>query len=480
MKHKHILLVGIFLFFFSGCTKLIEEPKALTEGTFYNNIAELQGAVFAIYDKINLAYRVDRFFINECKVDYGYARSTYVTVDDFKALDPTNISRTGNVWAALYLAIRDANLVIKNAGRAAGDATQINALVAEARFLRAFAYFDLVRLWAGVPLRDENNMQELHVPRADVNDIYKFIEADLQFAVANLPAKSAVEGRPQITAAKAVLAHVYLEMQRWGDARREAFDVIASKDYALVNVTVSDDFYTIFGPDVNGTSEEVFYLKYTDVLGYGSKHAVYAHHPGAPYTNGRGYFGAYTDSERNPVIKNWDDNDLRKAFNLYSWNIGLGDHTLLYKKFIDPDLSNPNETSNDHPAYRYADVLLFYAEAEAKANNAPTLDAMEKLNMVRRRAYGKNPLIASTVDYNLSDYQTLDAFLDLIIKERGYEHMYEGKRFLDLKRMGKLEEVIKNAHNIDVDEASLLWPIPNIEYDYNHAIDPATDQNPGY
>jgi hypothetical protein len=181
----------------------------------------------------------------------------------------------------------------------------------------------------------------------------------------------------------------------------------------------------------------------------------------------------------NPVLKNWDRNDFRYSYNWYSQTFGLGSTTVLNKKFVDK--SAVTAANNSYPMYRYADLLLFYAEAASRVSNGPTADALEKLNMVHRRAYGKNPLIPdASVDFKLSDYPTEDVFTDLVIKERGYEDCSEAKRWLDLKRLGVEKQVVLAVKGIAVADKFLLWPIPTTEYNYNKAINPATDQNPGY
>ena len=180
------------------------------------------------------------------------------------------------------------------------------------------------------------------------------------------------------------------------------------------------------------------------------------------------------------VIKNWDKNDLRYTYGWYAWNIGLGANSILNKKYSDPLAINANGAGNDFPLYRYADVLLLYAEADCRASGSPAADAMEKLNMIHRRAYGKNPVSPdASVDFKLSDYNK-DTFVDLVLKERGYETQFEAKRWLDLKRTGKVKEIIKAATGKDVADKHLLWPIPVSELNYNSAIDPVKDQNPGY
>ena len=150
------------------------------------------------------------------------------------------------------------------------------------------------------------------------------------------------------------------------------------------------------------------------------------------------------------------------------------------KKFIDPNSLEFAGAGNDVTWYRYADLLLIYAEAAARAGNGPTPDAMEALNQVHRRAYGKAPAAASSVDFRLADYATTASFLNVVLKERGYEFQYEGKRWLDLKRTGKAREIILAAKAKTITDKHFLWPIPVSELNYNKAIDPVKDQNPGY
>jgi hypothetical protein len=196
---------------------------------------------------------------------------------------------------------------------------------------------------------------------------------------------------------------------------------------------------------------------------------------GTPYLGIDGYYAIYSNTT-NPLYANWDDNDFRKSFGWYSWNTPLGPTLILNKKFTDPGSKTPD---NSYPMYRYADLLLLYAEATSLAGGAPTADAMEKLNMVHRRAYGYDPLQVSPVDFQLGDYD-LSSFVTLVIRERGYETQAEGKRWLDLVRSGKAAQYIQAAWGKTVSQKAFLWPIPVSELNYNKALDPAKDQNPGY
>jgi hypothetical protein len=207
-----------------------------------------------------------------------------------------------------------------------------------------------------------------------------------------------------------------------------------------------------------------------------------------PYDN-MGAVGIYTDYVNNKVIANWDNKDLRYQYTLYKQTSNgtlnaLTKTGMICVKFRDSEWTGGSTTANDNPIYRYADVLLYYAEAACRAAGAPTQDMMDKVNMVRRRAYGYHPTQTSDVDYKLADYSTQEAFIDLVLKERGYETAFEGKRYNDLKRCGKLAEAALAAGRIsslsEVGDAAYWWPIPSDEFNYNTALDATKDQNPGY
>jgi hypothetical protein len=333
----------------------------------------------------------------------------------------------------------------------------------------------MVRNWAGVPLRTEDNMTEPDVPRSSVDEVYALILSDALFAEQNLPDNPTSIGRPTKWAAKTLLSEIYLNRGMWAESAARAKEVIDAAKYSLVPVSVPEDFQKIYGPEVVNTSEEIFYFKYNRQQGFGL--VSYAHRATDQYKYfaGGGVYAQYTDSVANSFIKTWDKEDLRKEHILYNVDIGLGPNSCLFRKFRDPVSSN---AGNDYPWYRYADLLLFHAEAESRANDGPNAAAMESLNKVHRRAYGYDANVPSPVDFAVGDYDA-DSFIDLVVRERGYETMYEGKRWLDLKRLGIAKQRILEVKGIVVAEAHMLWPIPNSELNYNKALTPA-DQNPGY
>ena len=478
---KKIIYIIFASFILLSCEDaLVEAPKSLAVETFYNTPAEVESAIAAIYtplrDCMGGLYPTQL----ECYTDYGYGRGSHAVLSNFQGLDGSNQSRIGGFWDRFYLSIRNSNIVIQNAPKGKNLSTaDVAKYLAESKFLRAFTYFTMVRNWGGVPIRTEENMTVQNIKRNTADEVYQLIYSDLQFAEANLPDSPAIAGKPSKWAAKSLLADVFFYQGKNAEARDKAKEVILSNKYSLVPVTTVDDFSKIFGPEVITTSEEIFYLKFSRLGSFqGFGYLMYLNHPGTKYFGGGGYYTVYSTTS-NPVIANWDKNDLRYSL-WYPYNIGLGSNSILTKKFIDPLAANPSGGGNDYPLYRYADILLLYAEADCRASGSISDDAVEKLNMVHRRAYGKNPVVAdATVDLKKADYNK-DSFVDLVIRERGYETQFEAKRWHDLKRTGKVKEIIKAATGKDVADKHLLWPIPVSELNYNSAIDPAKDQNPGY
>ena len=480
MKISKYILPAIALITLASCEDLLEEkPKSIVVETFFNTAAEVEAATNGIYTPLRSNNYTVYETTLECQADYAYGRGSWAPLHEYQGFNDANISRVAGLWNAFYLSIRNANLVIANAPK--GDAiseADIKKYVAEAKFLRAFNYFQLVRNWAGVPLRTEANMLETDLAKSTPEQVYALITADLTEAEQNLPDKPAMNGRPSKWSAKLLLADVYLNLKQYASARDKADEVIKSGKFSLVPVKTTADFQTnVFGPELVSTSEEIFFFKYTRQIAQGNYMLWITNHPSTGLFNFGGAYVVYGQTT-DPFYQAWNEKDIRKGL----WNkvnIGLGANTLLSSKFIDKAAIAQNGAGNDDPVYSYADALLIYAEAAAMAENSVTPAAMEAVNQVRRRAYGLAPTTAAPDDYVATAY-TATTFQDLVLQERAYEFHYLGKRWLDLKRTGKLKEVIQKSKNITVADKHLLWPIPNSEINFNKALDPSKDQNPGY
>jgi hypothetical protein len=464
-----------------SCEDLLkEEPKTAAVETFYNTAGEVESAVNAIYASLRSSNTVEQIVILDAHTDWGYGRGSRADYNGMQGFNAANINNAGSRWNTFYLGIRNANIVIQNApGGSSISQADINKNVAEAKFLRAFAYFQLVRSWGSIPIRTEENMTSRDLPKSPVTDVYNLILADLSFAENNLPETQSLVGKATKYAAKTMLADVYLTLGRYGEARDKSNEVIQSNKYSLVPVKTKTDFqWNLFGPTIITTPEEIFYFKYSRQAGQGNWILWVLSHASTGNFNFGGAYAHYSDAT-NPFYINWNNNDIRKSL----WdkiNFGLGANTLVSSKYVEPNaVEQSNGAGNDLPIYRYADALLIYAEASCMASNGPTVAGLEALNKVHRRAYGKDPNTSSNVDFVLTDYNK-SSFQDLVLQERAYEFIFEGKRWYDLKRTGKAADVIKAAKGITIAEKAYLWPIPVSELNFNKALDPSKDQNPGY
>ncbi|RDV15463.1 RagB/SusD family nutrient uptake outer membrane protein [Pontibacter diazotrophicus] len=485
---KRIIIASLVCLSFLGtsCEDLLEEEPLdrLSSKTFYKTLADGNAAVNAIYNPLRTNYGFRYGAQYTAVSDYASGQGFYIPVASYQGYPSSIISVTDGEWAYFYQAINLANIVLKYVpGINASDADK-NALLGEARFLRALNYYSLVRGWGGVPIRTSptEDFSSLGGKRASVAEVYSLIIDDLKYAETALPSSQSLAGKPTMWSAKTMLADVYLTIEDFANARDKADEVISSGVYSLVPVSQAADFEKIFGPDAVTSSEDIFSLKFqrTDDLSfipqfYAPSNSVYA-------STGWGTFFGFPTY---PLLRDWDRNDLRYDFNLYTSYPNRAGSTsqtsaaqpIRFGKFKDAGYA-PGE-GNDYPIYRYPDALLIYAEAASMANGEPTSLALERLNMVHRRAYGYTPDAASPVDFSLTGH-TAASFRDLVLTERAYEFLCEdGKRWFDLKRTGTLKEVIRNAKNIEVADSHLLFPIPQQEINSNPDLSSA-DQNPGY
>ena len=486
----------IFIFFslsvlLASCTKMLEEKpedRLFSEG-FYKTSSDAVAAVNAIYttfkDPNSYAFRYPEVY--QAMEDYATGKGQYIFFGQYKALPNTAAAITDGGWSAFYTTINTANIVLKYVPPISMNDNLKNALLGEARFLRAFSYFELVKGWGAIPIKSEvvEGPESVGGKRETVATVYAFIIEDLKFAEANLPSTQNLAGRPTRWSAKTMLADVYLINGDWTNARIKADEVIQSNAYTLVNVKQASDFDLVFSPEYPTSSEDVFSIKFARIPNLGTQVPAFYHNSDAAAAS-RG-FGTFSSRPNYPLIANWSSSDLRKTFNLYTQYLNKSgvlvtnpaSEPIRFGKFKDAKAPDNTGHGISYPIYRYPEALLIYAEAASMENAGPTSLAMERLNMVHRRAYGYNPTTTSAVDFNLAG-QTQQSFRNLVLTERAYEFMCEhGKRWRDLIRTGTAAQVIKTAKGIDIQPAAYLFPIPQQEIDNNPDIS-LKDQNPGY
>ena len=480
LKNAALSLMAIgLLFVFTSCEDLLDEaPKQVVEENFYTNAGDVEAAVNATYLPFrSAAFTASYTAIVDVENDYGYGRGSRSQYNSWTAFNSTNRNRAQGIWNLFYRAIRDANLVIRNAptGLAEGQ-TEVNQLVAEARFMRAYYYFQLVRCWGGVPLRTVDNNEEKDLARSSADQVYDLIVSDLIAAESGLPPEQSHLGRPTSYAAKTMLADAYMDIGNYSEARALAQQVINSGVYSLVPVQTKDDFWNIFGPEISTSSEEIWYIKHTRQRGQGNFMGWIVNHASTGLFSFGGAYAHFANAN-DRFYQDWPENDLRKAL----WDLadfGFADGTIVSRKFPDPSAITLRDGATDFPLYRYAEVLYIFAEADARVAGGPTAEAMDAVNQVRRRGYGEDINMPSPLDFGIANYN-LSSFIDLVIQETGYEFIFEAKRWFTLKRTDKLAEILLANRGVTVPEARYLWPIPVSEMNFNDLVN-AADQNPGY
>ena len=411
---------------------------------------------------------------------------TQIEMDNFP-VTPTN-GLTNDLWTGYYSVISKCNVVLDQVGRdSSGTAEDVKTLAkAEARFLRGYSYFMLVRLFGNIPLVDTvvADVAQSNIPQSPASEIYAFIEQDLQYAATNLPLQWDAKyiGRATSGSANGILAKVYLYEKKWQLAMTTAGIVINSGIYNL-----NTPYDKIFTEEGENSSESVFEIQaYAD-----ANHKADAY--GCQYANVQG-------------VRGTDWNDLGWGFNIPSEQLEAayepGDprkaSTILYCPSpvptrygeIFPVEPNPryNMKVYTNPAIRnsvgdrfgwwmnvrilrYADVLLMYAEAANELGQ--TNEALEKLEWVRARARnGDNTILPPVVTTDQAQLRTA------IQHERRVELAMEHERFFDIVRWGIAANVLHAAGKSNYTEPrDKLLPIPQAQIDLSKGV---LKQNPGY
>ncbi len=483
--NKILFYIVLSVVFFSCDGMLDEIPKdSISRTNYYQNEADAQGAINGAYNSVgNDFYDIQHYLMVTLHGDYVSGRGSQGPISIMnQVLDQQNIGRVSSSWSRLYSAINRANAVLDNVPGIEDMTEEVRIrILAEAHFLRAMAYFELVRGWGEVPLKtkESTDLSQLEAPRMPESDVYELIVSDLTVAEKDLPETVGEEtGRASKWAAKMLLAHVYVTTKNWTAAAEKANDVIAGGRYSLVSVQQADDFYKIFA--ANTSTEDIMSVHHSETRQ--SVITDYEHLGSAyPYNySSTGYY-AWLPNMNSFIGSSWDDNDLRKSFNLYTkyqnakgeWKTLPNTIGVLFKKFI---TGTDGLKTYNVPIYRYAEAFLFYAEAACEAEGAPSALALDRLNHIRRRAYGYDPEAVSPADYPSG--MSKEAFIEAVMQERAYEFLLERRRWFDLKRTGKAKEAFV-AIGKNLIDARMLWPIPENEINNNPGIDPG-DQNPGY
>lgn len=270
MKKLKIKYIVVLLFIASACSDDFVKVDSQDENSeaFFNSEADYQSALIAAYDPLQSTYI--NVMLGEIASDNTLAGGeSAIDVPGIQEIDdmihtPVN-QQLRDIWGWMYGGVNRANFIMEFQDKT--DFPGKNAVLAQARFLRAYYYFELVKWFGDVPLAVDVRIQfgdQFSIPRTAASDVYAQIEEDLIFAAANLPYTQAETGRITKGSAQALLGKAYLFQNKFTQAASVLEDLINNGPHDLIS-----DYSTMFENDNENTIESVFEIQYTDLEGAG-------------------------------------------------------------------------------------------------------------------------------------------------------------------------------------------------------------------
>ncbi len=479
---RNVICFMLFVLSLSSCVDLDESPKSnLTTNRFYSNESDAIAAVNAIYHRMSTSTAgmlQSGVLFNRQLMMYEMATDDYNAGPRTRNAQVVELSKLNHsasniaieyAWEYTYEAINLANIAIDRIARISKSNISVKTqqrLINEAKFLRGWNYFNLVRWHGKVPLilheTTTLDNETIHPKQSSEEDIYKQIISDFTDAE-NLPAPGQYTGsdigRATSGAAKAFLIKVYLTREEWQKAADKAKELIGLNWYDLF-----EDYADVFNPKTKNGKEHIFSEQFEGAAGYTSHRLAQTIAPNeAPFN------GDYVDApnHNSGLFESFSGNDTRKYVTFVK---ELADPVtgkvvtlseVHFNKYWDKTVPyDQTKSSVNVPILRYSDVLLMYAEALNELGNQS--DAYTYIDKVRTRA--KIDLL-KTVASSLSK----DAFRDSIFQERRKEFALEYQRWFDLARRGSDEYIkaLKAAGKNNVAARHIHFPLPQRELDLN-------------
>ena len=472
MKHLFTILALVATLAFTSCEDFLTEEIRGQQNldTYFSDIESCEAYITGCYQDITCGgwWNINTVWLlsEMCSDDAwmgntSQSQSDYISLAHYQGSGASN-GPISNFWQYRYKAILRCNVAIERIAQMdLVDTERQNQLIAEARFLRGYFYFELVRNFGGVPLMTSfSDPAEVQgITRASTEETYAFIEEDLLAAAEVLPGRNEAEvGRATRGAALGLLGKVYLYQEKWEKARDVLKTVIDSKEYDLL-----PEFGQVWDVEYDNSIESLFEVQYEydETLAVGGSLSVVTGSRNGP---GDGWSWcqptanleqAYIDAgdtvrlkwtiiksgcteiagenrfnefiENNSTVANADE-----LIEQYGWDencyiIDPAQHKsarIIRKYFLPiedrPEIYNTDKSPLNHRILRFADVLLMYAEACNELGQDG--DAQEALNRVRTRA--KLPAVTAT------GHQLRDA----IRQERRLELAFEQNRLYDIRR----------------------------------------------
>ncbi|NID12100.1 RagB/SusD family nutrient uptake outer membrane protein [Fibrivirga algicola] len=501
---KVVLLSSLALTF--SCNDSILDkvnPTQLSTETYFKTGNELVTGVNAVYagwQGLNL-YGREYFFLHDLRGDDMQPGGSQLEIQRAQLInggqDASN-TVANDVWLGLYRVIHRANVVISFAPGVQQSITEElrNRVVGEAKFHRAWAYYELVSIWGGVPLyKTYATSPDESQPRATQEQVYELVISDLKEAIAGLPLKSAYSdndiGRVSKGAAQSMLARVYMQRGDYAAAREQLAAVIASNQYKL-----TDNYIDNFREENEFNSESVWEISFTEAFGglnwSGDGNGV----NGEVTIRGQEYGpnawrnlipsnGLLAEFETRTNGSTKDDTRFRDSFYQVGDTFNNGTQTLTDIQGAEPKISwkkyqkiykaasENSQSGINFRVIRYAEVLLMMAECENEVGSPAT--AVTYLNQVRARPSVAMPGYPTAKFPTTTKAQVFTA----VVHEKRVELGGEQIRNLDILRWRKQNKLAQEPISYFAPNKHELLPIPQTEINNNSKIS-QTDQNPGY
>lgn len=468
---------------FQSCQKdlLKEEPTTfISADALFTTPAGYDQAVIGLYNDLQGFISANTLMLLEMCTDiYAEPSGSFEQALPTYQNTPTPFYyNTRSAWASAYTAIKDANFVIdKLTASTILDATKKNALLGEARFVRAYSFFYLVQMYGDVPmpLKSITNYSETKISRTPQADVYKQILDDLTFAEANMPDNAVQKGRVYKLVATALLSKVYLTMagnplnktEYFTQARDKALAVINSNKFSLVS-----DYSKVFH-NLTYTTESIWEQLFVANNGGNTFHGLCA-----------------TAESYKPILlpATWFTNsfptgDQRKAWGIPQAYVDPKGKTLnpFFNKFVNTTYIDQGLTASSSavivnytvPRLRLAEMYLIAAEAENEL--AGPANAYQYINKIRQRArVDKNNAlhVPDLAGLSKADFKTA------VLAERKWELHLEGSTWFDMKRTNTFSNITKvrpTSLAVPIGAYNQTWLIPD-----NEVINNNIPQNPLY
>ena len=515
-KNKLVYVLGALLSMGVVSCDLTEKPTSFYEmDTYFTTADKAKMAVIGIYDCLAAEGSYGQYVMPFASSDDMYMVRGTATGDGTRrdishyALTSSN-TWVASVWNYIYEGIDRANTAIAGIEKMPGyeNSDELKELVAQARFLRAFLAFDLVRYWGDVPFKTTStgSFGDTAQPRTEREKIYDQIIIDLDFAKIHLKPGNEVASSevPCRGAARALLMRVYLQragysldrttrtLTRPDDAPRKNYFDAVIEEWKAFGTEGYHNFY--------GAGYEELFKNYSKLV-LNNQESLWeiAFEPNNGQKDNAGYWATYNgplvdapDAGSGAANQNffgranaffivlpywgdfYDDNDVRRDVNfvdyVYRWvkkdkaqvkmSVCQEISKNMYRypgkwrrEWMAPGFVDPNHTGVNYCPLRYADVVLMAAEAYNEINDTPK--AWELLNDVRARAHATEinssnyaSLMKAPKVYDLpfiSDGDEAGKFRTALYWERAFETAYEGQRKFDLIRWGVLGDALRAA-----------------------------------